>query len=339
LPEGVELARVWRRREPDELRGRLSEGPLVVWGEDDVLHVLWQGPKARLVAGVQLPMWPVEGADDLWELSVRIRRLDAAVIGVVALPVDGAGGQPVERIWHGPRAQPAPPAAEPLAGSLTERTVDSENLGGPRDITVYRPPGPPGPMPLCLLADGQVVPEHARILEPAITSGALPPVMLVGLHSDTTSGHYPDGRSREYLPEIDPPRFDAHLDFAVAEILPAFPEATHVITAGFSNGASFALAAADRRPDLITAALALSPNLPPPQLDTGVRIPRYVAAGTLEGSPGFRECARLLAAAMAGAGIRHRHEEWIGGHDPYWWRVHLVAGLTWLVRDALPSGI
>ncbi|RVX40534.1 hypothetical protein EDD27_2945 [Nonomuraea polychroma] len=43
--------------------------------------------------------------------------------------------------------------------------------------------------------------------------------MLVGLHSDTTSGHYPDGRTRDYLPEIDLLRFDAHLAFAVAEPL------------------------------------------------------------------------------------------------------------------------
>ncbi|MFI6734131.1 hypothetical protein ACIBI9_14470 [Nonomuraea sp. NPDC050451] len=188
-------------------------------------------------------------------------------------------------------------------------------------------------MPVCLFADGQAVPEYARVLEPAIASGALPPLVLAGLHCDTTPDPWPDGRTREYLPGMDPDRFTVHLAFAVEEVLPTFDEVTYVINAGFSNGASFALAAADRRPDLIAAAVALSHQ----PAAAGVRIPRYLAAGTLEGGPGFRECARWLASALAEAGIPHRHEEWVGGHDPYWWRVHLLAGLTWLVREALPE--
>ena len=43
LPDGQDVARVWRPRDPAELRARLSEPPLAVWSEDDVLHVLWQG--------------------------------------------------------------------------------------------------------------------------------------------------------------------------------------------------------------------------------------------------------------------------------------------------------
>ncbi|MGW3347694.1 alpha/beta hydrolase [Nonomuraea rubra] len=335
LPEGLECARVWRRRDPDELRRRLAGGPLAVWNEDDVLHVLWRGDEPRLSAGVQLPMWQVRGADDLWELSVRIRRLDEAVVSVIAVTADRLRERPVERVWRGPRAAPEPPVARSLAGTVTERGVDSRHLEHPRTVTVYRPPGPPAPMPLCLLADGQCVPEFAPYVEGAVTAGTLPPILVAGLHSDDTPGPYPDGRTRDYLPDIDPPRFAAHLAFAMEEVLPGFPEATHVISAGFSNGASFALGAADRRPDRIAAAVALSPNLPPSRLDLGVRIPRYLAAGTIEG--GFRDCAQGLAAVLGEAGIAHRHEEWVGGHDPYWWRLHLVEGLRSLIREALPG--
>jgi hypothetical protein len=61
--------RVWLPRDPAELRARLSEPPLAVWSAGAVLHVLWQGQAAevRLVGGVQLRLWAVEGTDDLWE--------------------------------------------------------------------------------------------------------------------------------------------------------------------------------------------------------------------------------------------------------------------------------
>ncbi|GAA3542987.1 hypothetical protein GCM10022419_023950 [Nonomuraea rosea] len=332
LPGGAELVRVWRRRKPAELRARLDGGPLAVWGEDDVLHVLWQGAKARLVTGLQLPLWPVKGADDLWEVSVRVRHLDTAVISITVLPADDDEAQEVERIWHGSRAAPAPPAADPLAGTVTTRTIESRSLGGPREVTIYRPHGAAGPMPLCLLADGQSTTGYAGVLEAAISAGVLPPITLAGLHSDA-GGELPDGRTREYVLPFDPVRFGRHLAFAVDEVLPDLPEATCVITAGFSNGAAFALAAADRRPDRIAAAVALSPNLLPGQLVAGVRTPRYLAAGTIE--PGFRECARMLAERLTERGVEHVHQEWQGGHDPYWWRVHLVAGLAWLTRGPL----
>lgn len=77
LPEGQDVVRVWRLRDPAELRARLSEPPLAVWAEDDVLHVLWQGQadEVWLGGGVQPRLWPVAGTGDLWEASLRIRRL------------------------------------------------------------------------------------------------------------------------------------------------------------------------------------------------------------------------------------------------------------------------
>ncbi|MEV0827857.1 hypothetical protein [Nonomuraea rubra] len=60
-----------------------------------------------------------------------------------------------------------------------------------------------------------------------------------------------------------------------------------------------------------------------------------MSPGTIEG--GFRDYAQGLAAVLGEAGIVHRHEEWVGGHDPYWWRLHLVEGLSRLIREALPG--
>jgi hypothetical protein len=81
-PDADEATRVWYPREAEALRSRVCDAPLAVWAEDDVLHVLWRGEadEVQLGSGVQPPLWPVPGSDDLWEASLRIRHLAEAVI-------------------------------------------------------------------------------------------------------------------------------------------------------------------------------------------------------------------------------------------------------------------
>ena len=75
------MVRVWLPRDPAELAARLGHRHLAAWAEDGVLHVLWRGEAERavLAGGIQLPLWPVNGAAGLWEMSARVRRLDGAV--------------------------------------------------------------------------------------------------------------------------------------------------------------------------------------------------------------------------------------------------------------------
>jgi hypothetical protein len=110
------VVRVWQPRDPAGLRARLGEQPLAVWAEDDVLHVLWQGQaeEVMLGGGVQPRLWPVEGTDVLWEASLRVRRLDEAVITVLVVPRPAGGDWPTrlteQFIWHGQDlARPASP--------------------------------------------------------------------------------------------------------------------------------------------------------------------------------------------------------------------------------------
>jgi enterochelin esterase-like enzyme len=344
LPDGEDMVRVWRQRDPASLRARLGETPLVAWAEDDVLHVLWRGSadEVMLAAGVQPRLWPVEGAGDLWEASLRIRRLDEAVISIVALPRRAGGDQPGrmpdQLVWRGPRATAALPTMQQPAGALDEHTLHSAALRGPRRLTVYRPPGPAGPLPGCVLADGQSVPGFARVLEPAILTGDVPPVLLVGVHNATGPAHrWPDRRSQEYLPGHSRPRFNAHLDFVTGEVIPW--AARHLgaaggpwISAGFSNGGAWAIAAAQRRPDVFTAVAAFSTGLAPHQITARARAARvrhYLAAGTLEA--GFRAATRQWAERLQRAGLPCRYQEWIGGHDGFWWDQQLPAALAWLL--------
>jgi enterochelin esterase-like enzyme len=344
LPDGEDMARVWVRRDPAALSARLGETPLTAWAEGDVLHVLWRGTadEVMLGAGVQPRLWPVEGAAGLWEASLRISRLDEAVISIVAVPrragSDQPGRMPDQLVWRGPRAAALPSVEQP-AGQLDEHTLDSAALRGPRQVTVYRPPGAAGPLPGCILADGQSALGFAQVLEPAILAGDVPPILLVGVHNAADPGRpWPDRRGQEYLPGHSRPRFNAHLDFVTGEVI---PWARHLraaggpwISAGFSNGGVWAIAAAQRRPAVFTAVAAFSAGVVPRQIAgraRAARVRHYLAAGTLEA--GFRSATRQWAERLQRAGLPCRYQEWIGGHDGFWWDQQLPAALAWLLTQ------
>src|ERR1700761_1087038 len=174
-PDGEEVVRVWTPRDPAALSARLGGQPLTAWADGDVLHVLWRGEaaQARMAGGIQLPLWPVEETAGLWEASVRVRRLDEAVItGFVSAtgetdPLLGPGaGEPVT--YRGDRA-PVWTADEPLAGTLEQHSLPSAALGAPRGGSVYLPPqAASGPLPGGVLADGASVSSFAPALETAV---------------------------------------------------------------------------------------------------------------------------------------------------------------------------
>src|SRR5438046_6378442 len=134
---------------------------------------------------------------------------------------DRPGPMPDQLVWRGPRAAAALPTVQQPAGTLDEHTLHSAALRGPRQLTIYRPPGPAGPLPGCVLADGQSALGFAQVLEPAILAGDVPPVLLVGVHNASDPARrWPDRRGQEYLPGHSRPRFNAHLDFVTGEVIP-----------------------------------------------------------------------------------------------------------------------
>ena len=344
LPGGENLARVWRQRDPAELRERVNDGsPLAVWAEGDVLHVLWLGAAAEvyLTGGIQPQMWQVEGTTDLWEASLRVRDLDHAVITVAATPVFTPAGlagtyAADEVVWRGPRARPMSPVASPPTGLIEAHHIDSRVLGERRGVTVYRPPGHDGVLPVCCLGDGGSVPMLARTIEPAIAHGRIPAMLLVGVHvgiDDEGSPPDADLRTREYIPGEDPQRFDAHLDFVCDEVIPwarreldAAP--ARWIVGGYSNSAVWAIAAALRRPQVFGGVVALSPGIPPQDVGERPQVPHYLATGTLEA--GFRLSTHLWSDRLRAGSVPHHLHEWTGGHDLYWWEQTLPDALAWL---------
>ena len=347
LPDGEDLVRVWCPRDIPALEARIGDNPVTAWAEDDVLHVLWRGEAimAALASGIQLPLWPVDGAAGLWEASVRVRRLDEAVITLMVAVTgdsDTALGRPSgeQLVFRGPRA-PVPARAEPLAGEVQEHVVESAALGAARGVTVYLPPGAGDgdPLPGCVLADGQSVSSFAPGLEAAILDGTTPPVILVGVHNasnrDPAKRPKADLRSLEYLPQKRSRRFAAHLSFVTGEVIPwaagRYPVMPSPwLAAGFSNGAAWAVAAGQRRPDVFGGVAALSLAMVPHRVARASRqVRHYLAAGTLE--PGFRRGTAEWAARLDRAGMAYTHREWAGGHDNWWWQQHLPAALSWLL--------
>ena len=361
LPDGQEVLRVWCPRDAAGLRERLGDSRYAAWAEDDILHVLWRGTAEQVVlsGGVQVQMWPVEGTvsagtteppgtgEGLWEASLRVRRLDEAVITVLIIGLGAADlpfGRPVTdtMTWRGPRAPTGPADGEEpieLAGELWEHTIDSAPLRGPREVTVYVPPGAAGRLPGCVLADGESVPGFARVLEPAIAAGAAPPVVLVGIHNAGGHADRSDLRAQEYLPRHRPRRFAAHLSFVTGEVIPWAAASLPVdpagpsrrwLAGGFSNGAAWAIAAAQRRPEVFGGVAALSAGIVPRRVAGASRdVRHYLAAGTLE--EGFRRSTLEWATRLRRAGVPCSHHEWPGGHDPFWWQRTLPDALAWLL--------
>jgi enterochelin esterase-like enzyme len=340
---------VWFPRDTASLEQRLGARQIAAWAEDGVLHVLWRGEadQARLTGGLNLPLWPVGGAAGLWEASVRVRRLDEAMIAISVAAI-GAGdtllGRPagapvVFRGGHAPDLVPD----HPLAGELQEHVLESAALGSPRGITVYLPPRADrkGPLPACALADGQSASSFAPVLDAAILNGSTPPVILVGVHNASTrnpgSHRKADLRALEYVPRYRSRRFTAHMSFVTDEVVPwatrRFAASPGLwVAAGYSNGAVWAIAAGQRRPDVFGGVAALSAGIVPNQIARASRqVRHYLAAGTLE--PPFRRQTSEWAARLERAGMTATYREWTGGHDSWWWQAQLPTALTWLLAD------
>jgi enterochelin esterase-like enzyme len=190
-----------------------------------------------------------------------------------------------------------------------------------------------------VLADGESVTGFARVLEPAIASGAAPPVVLVGVHNAGGHADRSDLRAQEYLPRHRPRRFAAHLSFVTGEVIPWAAASLPVdpagpshrwLAGGFSNGAAWAIGAAQRRPEVFGGVAALSAGIVPRRVAGASRdVRHYLAAGTLE--EGFRRSTLEWATRLRRAGVPCSHHEWPGGHDPFWWQRTLPDALAWLL--------
>jgi enterochelin esterase-like enzyme len=329
----VTAARSWTA---EILAARTTVAGTPMWLEGDELTFVYHGAarSVRLCCGIQMDMYRV-AQTDYWALTVKQAELPRAVVSYTFFVDDQSPIGQTMAVWRGPLA-PAPAAQGDYAnlqGTVRSERLQSAALGEEREITVYLPPGhnAAARYPTIYAADGESAGWLARVLEPLILSGALPPVLVVGAHAGEG-----ELRAIEYIPGGDLARFTAHERFFVDE-LAAWAE--HEVGAtidrkqravfGFSNGGVFAGEMALRHPDRFGIAMPFSAGIPPDTTqhapDASVRY--YLTAGLYE--EGFYTTTRTFAKQLEQAGAAVVFNPRVAGHDPAMWEEEFVAATLW----------
>jgi enterochelin esterase-like enzyme len=344
VPDKLPFARVWRDPTAEQLRQRREHEGEPVWADGDELTFVCERPLAGAIAGpvFELPLWRV---DDLLVLTVRVRRLADAVFtyGFWPLTAEGAPAftrrpEPEGR-WRGPHAPPAPPTNQELRGQLLEHAVESDALGEPRRVTVYRPPGHTKQerVPVVYATDGNLFAPYARRLDAAIEAGTLPRLVVVAAHAanfDPARGG--NLRGQEYLFGFDPRRFEAHERFFVDELarwaedeLGVSSERDERIVFGCSDGGGHALSVGLFHPDRFGHVLAFSTGVPPQGHEhwPAGEAPRIqLCAGILE--PAFHGATQAWTHWLDLCGVAHHWTERVCGHELIQWVEELPAALS-----------
>ncbi len=352
----------------------LGARPAAAWGRGGRWTVAYRAADdavtgVDVMGGVQLPLSRIPGSR-VWALALRLPGLDSAVISLALDVRGGAGGSVYDttslRVWRGPSAPPPPRERARVAGSVREDSLWSDALRAWRRVTVYLPPGVrsdggPGRTPVVYVADGQNVRDYARVVDPLVAAGALPPVALVGVwvSSGTPGGGPPTGpatdlRTIEYHPEVErlpgadsafvAARYRGHYRFFTDEV-PRWAEATLGVSAerrwravqGNSSGASYALRLGRELPERYGLVIANSngarSDLAGPAGGWGVAPWHYLSVGVLE--PALARTLRAMGDSLARHGVRHAVTVYPSGHDAVVWRESLPRALAWWLA---PSG-
>ncbi len=342
LPRGERFCRVWTDPDPAELRARMAAEGASAWADGDVLTFVCESPTPVAVTPVfPIPTW--DAGDGLQVLSLRVERLDEAVITYTFSPLSGGPVRGLGRGSHdgrfrGPASPEELPSNDPLAGSSFDHAVESAALGEPRRVTVYRPPGhsPGDATPVVYATDGNLFAPYARRLDAAIESGTCPPVVVVAAHSaamDQISGNI---RALEYLQGFDRERFEAHQRFFVVELAAWAETELGVATEpakrgifGCSDGGGHALITAQRNPTKFGHVFAFSTGTPP-EVSTSWSAETHplvhLCAGTLEG--GFHQATEAWAGYLHLQGAGCHFTERVCGHDLIQWCEELPRALA-----------
>lgn len=342
LPNGQRYCRVWTNAGPSELRARMAAEGASSWADDDVITFVTESATPVTVAPVfSIPSW--DAGDGLQVLSLRVERLDEAVITYTFTPVGGGGAMRFSRGSHDGRFRGANspkelPSNDPVVGSVYDHAVESEALGEPRRVTVYRPAGHSigDATPVVYATDGNMFAPYARRLDAAIESGECPSVVVVAAHAAAFDPIEGNVRAAEYLPGFDEQRFDAHQRFFVDELagwaehelgVPSEPAKRGVF--GCSDGGGHALMVARLHHDRFGHVFAYSTGMPPElgaPWDTTSHPFIHLCAGTLEGP--FHQATEAWAGYLNMHGARYHFTDRVAGHDLIQWCEELPRALT-----------
>ncbi len=342
LPAGQRFCRVWTNPDPVGLRSRMAAEGAQAWADGDVLTFVCESATPVAVTPV-FPISTWDAGEGLQVLSVRVERLEEAVITYTFTPLSGGQGMRFSRGSHDGRfrGRSAPeelPSNDPLAGSSFDHAVESQALGESRAVTVYRPPGhrPGDEVPVVYATDGNMFAPYARRLDAAIEAGRCPPVVVVAAHAapmDQISGNI---RALEYLAGFDDRRFDAHQRFFIVELAAWAETELGVATDpsrrgvfGCSDGGGHALTTVMGHPSKFGHVFAYSTGMPPdPSTNWNPETHPFVhlCAGTLEA--GFHQATEAWAGFLHLQDAGCHFTERVSGHDLIQWCEELPRALA-----------
>ena len=290
----------------------------------------------------QAPMSRVSDTD-LLVMTMRVERLAEAVISYGFWPLQ-ANGMPqsnrpggVDGRYRGPDAPAEAPSNRELVGTTFDHALESDALGEPRKVTVYKPPGhsPAEKLPVVYATDGAMFAPYARRLDAAIEAEMSPRVVVVAAHGGPVD-HRGNIRALEYLPQFDPARFDRHQRFFVDELarwatdeLGVSNERAERAVFGCSDGGGHALATAQAHSDRFGHVFAYSTGMPPEpydRWDPDTAPMAHLCAGTLEGP--FHLATEAWAGWLSILGVEHHWTERVCGHDLIQWIEELPRAIT-----------
>ncbi len=342
LPPGQRYCRVWTNPDPAELRARMAAEGAKAWADGDILTFVTESPVPVAVTPVfPLPSWDAGGG--LQVLSLRVDRLDEAVITYTFTPLGGQATMNLSRGSHdgrfrGAAAPPELASNDPLVGSSFDHALESAALGEPRRVTVYRPPGHRAgeDIPVVYATDGNMFAPYARRLDAAIAAGSCPRVVVVAAHSAPADLVRGNQRALEYLAGFDDRRFDAHQRFFIDELgswaeaeLGVSTDRSQRAVFGCSDGGGHAMTTGQLHRHRFGHIFAYSTGTPPEpttRWDADDYPFVHLCAGTLEGP--FHQ------ATGAWAGFLHMHQagyhftERVAGHDLIQWCEELPVALA-----------
>ncbi|MCF7221517.1 alpha/beta hydrolase [Marilutibacter chinensis] len=224
----------------------------------------------------------------------------AALLGLVLLPVALVAAPPAHA------AGPAP--AQPLAIG-DSFVLDSEVLGEPRRINVYRPGGDrETPLPVLYMPDGGLGEDFlhiAGLVQVGAMNGTMRPVMLVGIENTERrrdlTGPTEVGKDREIAPRVGGSA--AFRTFIADELMPEierrYPVTGETAIIGESLAGLFVVESLVEAPQLFDGWIAIDPSL----WWNGGRLVEVAPARLQKLAPTGGKPERLFLASSDEAGI------------------------------------
>lgn len=303
-------------------------------GDEFVVVARRDADKTFLCCAVRGRLDRVSG--DLWAMRARIDDLDHAALDIFVSP--GETGALAYRGPEGPRKLPRI-AQDAVQGRVLAVNVTSKALGEVRRLTVYTPPGfdQAKRYPVVYAADGVFRLRDAEYLEPLITSGQVPPFVMIGLWPGIDAKDL-DYRSREYLTgwPNGAADFRKHERFFLEEVIPlaesrygASSRPEDRLLTGYSSGASWAVTTGVRHPEMFrkVAAFSLGWRGATAGVDKPGRPAIYLSTGTVE--PRFHTASRILVEQARKSGDELIFKEPVTGHSNIHWDPALADALIW----------